>query len=268
MPFDLSPSSRVDVVFLGTGTSVGVPVLGCECHVCQSDDPLNNRTRCAILLRLDQGNLLVDTPPDLRVQLLREGVGLVHSVLFTHEHADHLFGLDDLRLFPFRLGHPVPLYCTTQVESRIRTSFDYAFSKRKKTHAGSVPQLEFRSIDTKPFEVLGVRVVPIPLKHGPNFDVLGFRIGDFAYCTDTNEIPRSSMKLLEGVRTFVVGALRFTPHPTHFNLDEAIAVAEQVNADQTYFTHLSHDLDYKTVMETLPSGMALAYDGLRTEARL
>ncbi|TWU37637.1 Phosphoribosyl 1,2-cyclic phosphodiesterase [Novipirellula aureliae] len=266
MPIDVLPARRFEVVFLGTGTSVGVPVLGCECEVCQSADPHNSRTRCAILVHLEQGNLLIDTPPELRIQLLREKVKLVHSVLFTHEHADHLFGLDDLRLFPFRLGHPVPLYCTAKVEHRIRTSFDYAFTNRKETHAGSVPQLAFRPIDTEPFEVMGVRVVPIPMKHGPNFDVLGFRIGDFAYCTDTNEIPPASMKLLEGVRTFVVGALRFTPHPTHFNLEEAIAVARQVNAKQTYFTHLSHDLDYDAVMAKLPPGMALAYDGLHTNA--
>ncbi|TWT76777.1 Phosphoribosyl 1,2-cyclic phosphodiesterase [Planctomycetes bacterium CA13] len=261
-------STEVQVTFLGTGTSVGVPMLGCDCEVCRSPDRRNNRTRCAIVLQLPQGTLLVDTPPDLRTQLLRERIPLVHAVLYTHEHADHLFGLDDLRLFPFRLGHPVPLFCQVGVEQRIRTSFDYAFSDRKPTHAGAVPQLEFQTIEEDPFEVLGVTVIPIPMKHGPHFDVLGFRIGDFAYCTDTNAIPEKSMKRLEGVRTFVVGALRRTPHPTHFNLEQAIEVAKQVDAEQTYFTHLSHDLDYEEIMAELPDGVFLAYDGLRVRAHI
>ncbi|MCG8648319.1 MAG: MBL fold metallo-hydrolase, partial [Pirellulales bacterium] len=179
-------SHQAEVVFLGTGTSVGVPALGCTCQVCQSEDPRNQRTRCAIVVRLAAGNLLIDTPPDLRSQLLREKIPIVHSVLYTHEHADHLFGLDDLRLFPFRLGAPVPLYCEPKVEQRIRKSFDYAFIDREPTHPGATPQLEFQTISSDPFEVLGVRVTPIPMKHGPRFDVLGFRIGDFAYCTDTN----------------------------------------------------------------------------------
>ena len=256
-----SPASEAEVVFLGTGTSVGVPALGCNCEVCRSNDPRNNRTRCAIVVRLEQGNLLVDTPPDLRTQLLREKIPLIHSVLFTHEHADHLFGLDDLRLFPFRLGTAVPLYCESQVERRIRKSFDYAFSDHVPTHPGATPRLEFRTIETKPFEVLGVTVTPIPMKHGPRFDVLGFRIGDFAYCTDTNMIPDSSLRLLEGLDTFVVGALRITPHPTHFNIDEALAVAAQLKPRRTLLTHISHDLDHHPTCESLPPGIDLAYDG-------
>lgn len=264
------PATRVDepttgtVIFLGTGTSVGVPVIGCECDVCQSDNPRNDRTRCAIVVELPAGNLLVDTPPDIRAQLLREKIPLIHAVLFTHEHADHLFGLDDLRLFPFRLGRPVPLYCEPRVESRIRTSFDYAFSDREPTHPGARPQLDFETIDRdQPFEVLGVTVIPIPMSHGPHFDVLGFRIGDFAYCTDTNSIPESSMELLDGLDTFVVDALRRKAHPTHFSLDEAVEVAQRVKARRTYLTHLSHDLEYEATNAILPAGIELAYDGLR-----
>lgn len=254
------------VLFLGTGTSVGVPVLGCECDVCVSDNPRNNRTRCAIAIKLSTGTLLVDTPPDIRTQLLREKIPLVHVVLYTHEHADHLFGLDDLRLFPFRLGRPVPLYCEPRVESRIRKSFDYAFSDREPTHPGSRPQLDFETIDPDtPFDVLGVTVTPIPMSHGPHFSVLGFRIGNFAYCTDTNLIPESSIELLDGLETFVVGALRRKPHPTHFTLDEAVAVAQRVGARQTYLTHLSHDLEYEATNAELPDGIDLAYDGLRVE---
>ncbi len=200
-------SRKATVVFLGTGTSVGVPALGCDCEVCLSGHPRNQRTRCAIVVQLPGGTLLIDTPPDLRTQLLREKIPLVHSVLYTHEHADHLFGLDDLRLFPFRLGTPVPLYCDVIVESRIRRSFDYAFTDREPTHPGATPRLEFRNIDADTrFEALGVQVTPIPMKHGPHFNVLGFRIGDFAYCTDTNFIPDSSIELLQGVKTLVIGA--------------------------------------------------------------
>ncbi len=270
MPDPVPPADNDDrepaeatVVFLGTGTSVGVPALGCTCTVCQSDHPRNKRTRCAIAVLLPQGNLLVDTPPDLRAQLLRENIPLIHSVLYTHEHADHLFGLDDLRLFPFRLGTPVPLFCEPQVERRIRTSFDYAFSDHQPTHPGATPRLEFRTIRSAPFEVLGTTVTPIPMKHGPRFNVLGFRIGDFAYCTDTNQIPESSMRLLEGLDTFVLGALREAPHPTHFNLEEALAVAEQLKPRRTLFTHISHDLDHDQTCGTLPNDVDLAYDGLR-----
>lgn len=269
------PRKTAEVTFLGTGTSVGVPALGCDCEVCQSDNPRNNRTRCAITIDLprDDGDsvrrILIDTPPDLRMQLLREKVPLIHAVVFTHEHADHIFGLDDLRLFPFRLGAPVPLYCEPKVESRIRQSYDYAFDDRPTTHPGARPQLEIRSIDPdQSFRVLDVDVMPIPLKHGPNFDVLGFRIGDFAYCTDTNEIPSDSIERLKGIRTFVVGALRFKPHPTHFNLDEAVEVAGQIGAERTLLTHIGHDLDHDVVTQALPEGIDLAYDGLKIKIEL
>lgn len=259
------PPDRGEVIFLGTGTSVGVPTLGCTCDVCRSVDPRNNRMRCAIVVRLAEGNLLIDTPPELRVQLLREKIPLIHSVLYTHEHADHLFGLDDLRLFPFRLGHPVPLYCERKVEDRIRISFDYAFRKEAPTHPGAAPQLEFETIDRDPFDVLGVSVTPIPMKHGPRFDVLGFRIGNFAYCTDTNEIPESSMSLLEGLDTFVIGALRVSPHPTHFNVEEALEVSERLKPRRTLLTHISHDLDHARTCAHLPESVDLAHDGMRLE---
>ena len=254
---------RGRVIFLGTGTSVGVPAIGCECDVCQSDDPRNNRTRCSIVVDLPKGRLLIDTPPDLRTQLLREKINLIHAVLFTHEHADHLYGLDDVRLFPFRLGAAIPLYCQKHVEQRIRQVYDYAFTERPETHAGSVPNLEFRTIEEEPFELLGATVIPIPMRHGPYFNVLGFRIGDFAYCTDTNGIPDDSYERLKGVKTFVVDALRYDPHPTHFTVDEAIEAARRVGAESTLFTHISHHLDYKKATRELPNGVSLAYDGLR-----
>ncbi len=257
------PRDVPEVVFLGTGTSVGVPALGCDCAVCRSDDPRNNRTRCSIVFRLPSGDLLIDTPPDMRTQLLREQIGLVNAVIYTHEHADHLFGLDDLRLFPFRLGAPVPVFCQDQVEKRIRHSFDYAFTRRAETHPGATPSLEIRSITHDPFTALGVEVTPIPMTHGPHFEVLGFRVGDFAYCTDTNKIPPESMQRLQGLDTLVIGALRYKPHPTHFTVDEAVEIARALKPRQTYLTHISHDLDHGPTCEKLPEGIDLAYDGLR-----
>jgi phosphoribosyl 1,2-cyclic phosphate phosphodiesterase len=251
------------LVFLGTGTSIGVPVVGCGCNTCISPDPRNQRLRCSLAIGLPEGNLLIDTPPDLRSQLLREKLGLIHAVLYTHAHADHLFGLDDVRLFPYYIGHRLPVYCEAEVEERIRKSFDYAFDPiTEKFPAGGVPQLAFESISTQPFEALGARVVPIRLIHG-RFNVLGFRIGDIAYCTDTNEIPADSWPLLQGVKVLILDALRQKPHPTHFSLGEAIAVAERVGADRTLFTHISHDLEHEATNQQLPSGMELAYDGLR-----
>ena len=192
----------------------------------------------------------------------------MHAVVYTHEHADHVFGLDDLRLIPFRLGHAVPLYCTETVESMIRRAYAYAFTDRDDTHPGATPKLEFSRIDEAAFEVLGTRIVPIPMKHGPHFDVLGFRIGDFAYCTDTNHIPPTSIERLRGVRTLVVGALRQQPHPTHFNLEQAIDVAGQVGAEKTYLTHTGHQLDSRKTCDWLPDGIAMAYDGLQVEIRV
>lgn len=258
-----STNIRGQMILLGTGTSVGVPTLGCPCDVCQGGHPKNQRMRCAAILGLPQGNLLIDTPPDLRTQLLREKIGIVHAALYTHEHADHLFGLDDLRLFPFYLGHPVPLYCEENVELRIRKSYDYAFADIQHTHPGAVPQLTFERITTEPFYVLGARIVPLRLSHGPRFQVLGFRIGNVAYCTDTNAIPEQSMALLQGLDVLVLDALRMRPHPTHFSLEEAVEVAERLKPKQTYFTHIAHELDHEKTNALLPPGMALAYDGLR-----
>jgi phosphoribosyl 1,2-cyclic phosphate phosphodiesterase len=251
------------MILLGTGTSVGVPAIGCGCEVCQSENPKNRRTRASVILGLPDGNLLIDTAPDMRQQLLRERIGIVHAVLYTHEHADHIFGLDDLRLMQFYLGGPVPLVCEAKVEERIRKSYDYAFADRVKTHPGAVPALTFRRITDEPFEVLGARFTPVRMQHGPNFDVLGFRIGNVAYCTDTNAIPSASMDLLQGLEVLVLDALRPHGHATHFGLDEAIEVARQLSPRQTYFTHMSHELEHEATNAALPPNMALAYDGQR-----
>ena len=254
---------RGQMIVLGTGTSVGVPMIGCGCDVCSSPNPHNNRTRCSVILGLPEGNLLIDTSPDLRQQLLRERIGIVHAVLYTHEHADHIFGLDDLRLMQFHLGGPVPLYCEPAVESRIRKSYDYAFQNLAELHAGAVPQLAVRRIGLEPFDVLGASIVPIRLRHGTRFEVLGFRSGNVAYCTDANAIPPASMQRLRGLDVLILDALRPAGHATHFSLEEAIEVATELAPRQTYFTHMSHELEQDATNAILPPGMALAYDGLR-----
>ena len=252
-----------EMILLGTGTSVGVPALGCSCPVCTSGKPRNQRSRASAILGLPEGNLLIDTSPDLRTQLLREGIGIVHSVIYTHEHTDHLMGFDDLRLFQFYLGHPVPVYCNSFVEQRLRMAFDYAFNDAPETHAGASPSVDLHQIDHDPVQILGTKVTPIPLKHGPRFDVLGFRIGDVAYCTDVSEIPDSSWPLLEGLDTLILDALRHEPHVTHFTVEQAIDVAQRLRPRQTFFTHCACRLDYDDVNRALPAGIAMGYDGLR-----
>jgi phosphoribosyl 1,2-cyclic phosphate phosphodiesterase len=248
--------------FLGTGTSVGIPMIGCDCAVCRSDDPRNHRYRCAVLIRTPRGNLLIDTPPELRLQLLRERVGAVHAVLYTHYHADHLFGLDDLRPVARLLGRPVPLYCTAEVEGKIRQSFSYAFGPAaEQLPAGMIPKLAFQRITAEPFSVLGEHVTPVPLLHA-HFDVFGFRIDDVAYCTDVNVIPRASWPRLEGLRVLVLDALRPEPHPAHFGLDQALDVIAQFRPQQAYLTHMSHEIDHETVSRRLPPNVQLAHDGL------
>ena len=251
------------MILLGTGTSIGVPVIGCGCDVCRNGDPRNKRTRCSAILGLPEGNLLVDTAPDLRAQLLREDIGIAHAVLYTHDHADHVFGLDDLRLFQYYLQGPVPLYCEETVQRRIERSFDYAFIPPEKLPPSSVPKIAFHRIGLDSFLLLGTQIIPMRLKHGPICQVLGFRFGNVAYCTDTNDIPPESLALLQGLDVLILDALREKPHPTHFAIEEAVEIAKQLQPRQTYFTHMGHDLEYTATNAWLPKKMQLAYDGLR-----
>jgi len=262
-PIDTVLTARRRLRFLGSGTSTGVPVLGCDCDVCRSDDPRNHRMRPSVLFDFPLGRLLIDTTPEMRLQLLREHVGYVHAIAFTHAHADHLFGLDDARLFPRAIGGPVPIYCEDQVETNIRNVFSYAFSERvAKIPSGGVPQVHFERIEPgRAFHVLGQTILPIRLEHG-RFRVLGFRVGALAYCTDVKTIPDESWPLLDGLDVLILDALRIEPHPTHFSLDEALAAVERIKPKRTYLTHLSHVFDHGPAEASLPTGVHLAYDGL------
>lgn len=237
-------------------------MIGCSCEVCQSTNPKNHRYRSSVLIQSPEGNILIDTGPELRLQLLREQIGVVHAVLYTHYHVDHLFGMDDLRLVARYLGTPVPLYCSDEVEEAIRQVFAYAFVDEYAPPSGAVPKIEFRTITDLPFEVLGAKVVPVPLVHS-RFQVYGFRFGDLAYCTDVNEIPSASWNLLKGVRILVIDALRYKPHPAHFSLNEALEVIERIHPEKAYLTHMSHEFDYEVLNSQLPPGVEMAYDGLR-----
>lgn len=248
------------MIFLGTGTSVGVPMVGCGCVVCTSDDPRDQRTRTSVLLGLPGGTLLIDTTPDLRAQLLRERIGRVDAVLYTHEHVDHLYGLDDVRPLCFSRGGAIPVFCEEMVETRIRRAFDYAFLPMP-LPGGGVPKLCFERITATPFDLLGTRVVPLRLRHGV-FDVLGFRFGDVAYCTDTNGVPEETYEHLEALDILVLDCLRHSRHSTHFSLEESLAVAERVGARRTLLIHFSHEISHADVSATLPPGVELAFDGL------
>jgi phosphoribosyl 1,2-cyclic phosphate phosphodiesterase len=241
-------------------------MIGCECLVCTSSDPRNQRTRPSVLLSFPGGNLIIDTTPEMRMQLLRERVRHVHAIAFTHSHADHLFGLDDARQFPRWIGGPVPVYCERSIEETIRRIFSYAFRPGvEQSPAGYVPKLDFVTIEPGvPFQVLGESVLPIRLEHGP-FPVLGFRVGAMAYCTDVSRVPEASWPLLEGLDVLVLDALRYEPHPTHLSLSEALALVESLKPGRTFLTHLSHSFDHGPTQAALPPRVALSYDGLQVE---
>ncbi|GAA0881204.1 MBL fold metallo-hydrolase [Algoriphagus jejuensis] len=247
------------VNFLGTGTSQGVPVIGCECPVCKSLDFRDKRFRTSIHVEAEGVSLVVDTGPDFRMQMLRSGIRRLDAILFTHEHKDHTGGLDDIRPFNFSQQKDMPIFGSKNVLKQIRREYAYVFSPKK--YPG-VPQIEQIEIDENPFCVNGLAVTPIPVLHY-KLPVFGFRFGNFSYITDAKQIPERSMKLLEGTEILVLNALQIDPHISHFTLNEAIEMAKKIGAQQTYFTHISHRLGlHDSISKQIPDGVALAYDGL------
>lgn len=251
------------VTFLGTGTSHGVPMIGCRCPVCTSPDPRDRRSRPSVLLAFDDGaHVLIDTSTDLRAQALAHGLDRVDAVVYTHGHADHIFGFDELRRFNVLANRPMPLYADARTLDDLRRTFAYAFTAEEQA-GGGVPQVEPHEV-TGPFAIRGHAFVPVPILHGSR-PILGYRVGRFAYLTDCSAIPEESLPLLRGTDVLVLGALRHRRHPTHFSLGEAMSAAARVGAAQAWFTHMCHDLGHEATSRELPAGMALAWDGLTVE---
>ena len=248
------------VTFLGTGTSTGVPVIGCHCRVCTSEHPYNKRLRQSVAVEANGKHFLIDTTPDLRLQLLRHPIPRLDFLLFTHSHSDHLMGLDDIRPFNFRQREPVHAFANAMTAKAIRRAFSYIWDASTQVGGGK-PQLELHEIDES-FTHEGVEIIPVPVDHG-DWTILGFRLGNFAYITDTNGIPPASMKLLEGVEVLALDGLREAPrHPTHFVVKEAVACAQRIGAKETWLIHLAHEIEHFEVEATLPEGIRIAYDGL------
>lgn len=248
------------VVFLGTGTSHGVPMIGCSCAVCRSADPRDQRLRPSIYLEIAGGPaVLVDTATDLRQQALRFGLSRVDVILFTHGHADHVMGLDEVRRFNVLQRARIPAWADAATAADLRRMFAYIFEPPTE-RGGGVPEVDLAVIDG-PIAVGPLRIQPIPLRHGAR-PVLGFRFGRFAYLTDCNAIPDEAWPLLVGLDTVVLDALRHRPHPTHFTVAEAVETAARIGARRTLLTHICHDLPHAETCRTLPPSVELAYDGL------
>ncbi|AEV29011.1 metal-dependent hydrolase, beta-lactamase superfamily I [Sphaerochaeta pleomorpha str. Grapes] len=246
------------VTFLGTGTSHGIPVIGCECPVCRSTDSRDKRYRSSILLTQGEHSLLIDTTPEFRLQALRSGIKRLDGVLYTHDHADHFNGIDDLRVFC--RNESLPVYCSGEVSQTIQTRFNYVLGKFDE--AGGVPHLEVNILEPyKEVSIAGFPVLPIPIFHG-NQRIFAFRIGSFIYATDCSGIPSESLPYFQGVDTLVVGSLRYSPHPTHWCVFEATAFAHKVGARRTFLTHMCHDLSHGKLEGELPQDIRPAYDTL------
>ncbi len=256
-----SAAGGAELVVLGSGTSHGVPVIACECPVCTSSNPRNQRTRCSVLLRQDGYFLLVDTATDFRQQALREKIPRVDAVLFTHSHADHIFGLDDLRRYNYTQPDPIPIYSRPDVLADLRKVFYYIFNPTQT--GGGVPRIQLVPL-SGPIRLGPFTVEPIPVFHG-QLEINAYRFGDLAYVTDVSRIPPAGLERLAGVRTLILDALRYEPHPTHFNLDQAIAVVELLKPERAYFTHIAHNFDHDVVNAALPRHIQLSYDGLRLD---
>lgn len=255
-------SQGLKVTFLGTGTSMGVPVIGCDCPACASSNKKDTRLRTSILVQQGDLNIVIDSGPDFRYQMLRSGIRHLDALVFTHEHKDHTAGMDDVRAFNFIQRKPVSIFATERVEEALRKEFHYAFAAIK--YPG-VPEVEFTRIEQEIFDVAGIPFQPIDVMHH-KLPVKAFRIGDFSYVTDANYISESEKAKIRGSKVLVLNALRRTSHISHFTLDEAIELSDELEVETTYFTHMSHQLEpHDEVQASLPAGKFLAYDQLTIE---
>jgi phosphoribosyl 1,2-cyclic phosphate phosphodiesterase len=252
--------------FLGTGTSFGVPQIGCDCAVCQSADPRDKRTRSGAALEAGDATILIDTPPELRMQLIATGLSHVDAVMYTHEHADHINGIDDLRMFSVRRRRPLPIYGPAETLDRLRTSFSYIFDDAIQPYEGtSKPTLELHALEPgRSVTIAGIDVLPLAFDHG-HLRVFGYRIGSLAYITDVKSIPEAQRESLRGLDLLVINALWWRSHPTHLSIPEAVQTAQSLGARRTYLTHLTHETGHAALAQQLPEGILPAYDGLSVE---
>jgi phosphoribosyl 1,2-cyclic phosphate phosphodiesterase len=258
----VSEIPNIHITVLGSGTSSGVPTIGCSCEVCRSSDPRDKRLRPSILLRYAGRNVVVDTSPDFRAQVLRAKLERLDAILYTHSHADHILGLDDIRPFNYRQKSPTPIYGSADTLDAIQRIFRYAFDEGPSL--SSVPKLDLRTLDGAPFELFGLEFTPIRLCHGKG-TVLGFRFGRAAYLTDHSDIPEESWPNLTGLDVLFLDALRHRPHPTHSTVEQALRWVEQFQPKRAFFTHMCHDLSHEKTEAGLPEHVRLAYDGLEIE---
>ncbi len=251
----------VEILFLGTGTSAGIPMIGCHCPVCSSTDPHDKRTRPSVVLSYGQTRVLVDTTPELRLQCVANCIDMIDAVVFTHAHADHIMGLDDVRRFNALRNGPLDLWADDATHAALTRCFGYAFKEPEPEMKVFRPHLIRRKIDG-PFEIGGQTWMPIPLFHG-DMPVLGFRVGKLAYCTDVNRIPETSFALLEDLDLLVLDALQYKRHTTHFSVEESLEAASRIGAKRTLFTHIAHALGHEATNAKFPDNIRLAYDSLR-----
>jgi len=252
----------VRFTFLGTGTSQGVPVIACDCTACKSADPRDKRLRSSLLLEKDGAVLLFDAGPDFRQQMLRQNVKRLDSIILTHEHKDHIAGMDDVRAFNYRSNDAVDIYAEARVQEAIKREYSYVFSS---SGYPGIPRMRLKTIENSPFMIKGIEIIPIRVMHW-NLEILGFRVNNFAYITDASSIPKRGIELLKGVEYLVINALRKERHLSHFSLDEALSIIDSINPRKGYITHIGHQMGlYEKVQKELPRNVLLAYDGLSVD---
>ncbi len=258
----IMPSLQLTV--LGSGTSMGVPTLGCHCAVCESGDPRDKRTRPSVLLSYNGRNVVIDTAPDFRAQAVREGIDRLDAVIYTHSHADHILGLDDIRPYNLKQRDVVPVYASAATQKNLRRQFAYIFDDAPTE--SSLPGVQMNTIEG-PFELFGLKFTPVIANHGKQ-PVLGFRFGAGAYLTDFSSVPEASKDLLRGLDDFVLDALRYAPHPMHSNVAQSLVLVAELKPKRAWFTHICHDLGHVEANAKLPDGVQLAYDGLKFEVKI